>query len=376
MRTISALPMAMVLAFPVGAAAQTGLLDDPALWKSEGAMGEIVRDGGEPVVRLNGQFSLEDLTFTDGTIEFEIRLTGLASFAGFFTRIDAAGANGEHIYVRPHKSTEWDAIQYQPIQNGSSTWQVYVGPGYTAPAVLPAGEWLPIRVRIAGSLAEVFVGAGSTEPTMRLTLQSSSGSGSFALYAGFRGNLGGGRPAAEFRRLRIDPTRPQVAAAPAPPPLGDDIVPAWRVGTPVAVEPGPIRYIPASAPAGLLRPDARGLVNLTQRFTKVADAARSAVSAEAVLTADRAVTVPMLFDYSDDASIFLNGELIYSGENGWSSKYEYYMGLVRPEALKNTAWLHLRPGKNTLTFVVAEQYFGWGFAARITRPAGVQVGVE
>jgi hypothetical protein len=51
------------------------------------------------------------------------------------------------------------------------------------------------------------------------------------------------------------------------------------------------------------------------------------------------------------------------------------MGLVRPEALRNTLWLPLERGDNRLVFVVADQAFGWGFAARLpNRPAGVTIG--
>jgi len=52
----------------------------------------------------------------------------------------------ELAYVVPHASGQWDAIQYDPVFNGSNTWQVYHGPPYQAAATVPTGEWLTLRV--------------------------------------------------------------------------------------------------------------------------------------------------------------------------------------------------------------------------------------
>jgi hypothetical protein len=347
-------------------------LAEPSRWSFEGSLGEIDSSGSEPILRVTGQATLEGTDFGDGEIAFEIRLADRPSFSGFLARVDATGDHAEDVYLRPHKSGEWDAMQYQPVQNGSSTWQLHAGEGYTAAVDLPAGEWIPVRARFAGREAEIYVGDATTGPTMRFRPESASLRGGLAFWAGARGGAVAGVPVAEFRRIRIDPTRPELTARPASPTPDASFIRQWRIGTPVAIDSGPIGTIPGGRRATAVDADLRGVVNLNAAVGRVPDADRSAVAAETIVHADRSGLVAMAFDYSDDVSIFLGGRLLFSGENGWQSRYPYYMGLVSPEALRNVVWLPLQSGDNRLVFVVAERAFGWGFAAQLAdRPQGV-----
>src|SRR5678815_2361177 len=91
------------------------------------------------------------------------------------------------IYVRAHRSRQWDALQYTPIFSGSEAWQLYSGEGYTAAAELPANRWLHVRVAVAGRTARVFVD-GAAEPQLVVTdLKRPWAAGQIGLW----GRLGG-----------------------------------------------------------------------------------------------------------------------------------------------------------------------------------------
>jgi hypothetical protein len=68
--------------------------------------------------------------------------------------------------------------------------------------------------------------------------------------------------------------------------------------------------------------------------------------------------------YSDDVTVFLNGEAIYSGINGFESRHPEYMGFVKPG--HENVFLKLRKGRNEIVLAVTDdQRFGWGFIARL-----------
>lgn len=49
-------------------------------------------------------------------------------------------------------------MQYAPVYQGASAWQLYHGPGGTAAVELEAGKWIHLRLVLQGSKAAVFVG--------------------------------------------------------------------------------------------------------------------------------------------------------------------------------------------------------------------------
>ena len=82
------------------------------------------------------------------------------------------------------------------------------------------------------------------------------------------------------------------------------------------------------------------------------------------MKATEAKSVMLELGYSDDATVFLNGEPVYSGINGFDSRYPEYLGFIKPEY--ENVFLKLRPGSNEIILAVSDdQRFGWGFIARI-----------
>jgi hypothetical protein len=107
-----------------------------------------------------------------------------------------------------------------------------------------------------------------------------------------------------------------------------------------------------------------GLVNLNRALGPVRG--RWTGLARTIVKALAAQTVLLELGYSDDVTVFLNGELAYTGVNGFESRHPEYMGFVKPEY--ETVALKLRPGDNELVLAVTDdQRFGWGFIARLKK---------
>ncbi len=369
------LPTALLLTAatltPTLATAQQSLLDAVERWEINGAA-EIVSEMGEATLRIPaGGATLKELDFTDGTVMLEMRVTSRPSFVGFHFR--AGEQDTEHIYFRPHKSGLWDAIQYQPIMNGSSSWQTHTGPGFSQAVALPAGEWIPVRLEVRGDQADLYVGRAE-RPTMQLELQHGARSGTIILSGGFRGDPNPSEPAISFRRVSVVPGSPTLSARPAAEPAGD-FLRQWWVSEPFAIGETPVRRLPQTNSGSLIEVTAepRGLVNLNRYFSRVADAEYSAVVAEVALISESDANIALDFNYSDNLSIFLDGNLVYSGSNYWQSRHPLYLGVISPDNLVSSVLLPLKRGRNLLSLAVSEQAFGWGFYARLSGDTTVEI---
>src|SRR4051812_38814836 len=80
-----------------------------------------------------------DVRLLNGTVEVELALSGERAFPGVAWRI--AGDAYESFFVRPHQSGNPDALQYTPVFNQVSAWQLYHGTGYWNAVELPIGRW-------------------------------------------------------------------------------------------------------------------------------------------------------------------------------------------------------------------------------------------
>jgi hypothetical protein len=116
----------------------------------------------------------EPLSSDSFIVQAEVACTP-ESFVGLaFGVIDSD--NYELVYVSA--DNEWDLpnLQYDPIMNGSSTWQIYHGPRYQALASIPSGEWVKFTIKVQPHCVSVYIGEGS-EPNLvisSLMLESAS----------------------------------------------------------------------------------------------------------------------------------------------------------------------------------------------------------
>ena len=315
------------------------------------------------VLRGNTHVVKTGLDFGDGTIEFDLAPTAAGHFMGITFRRQSF-SNHENIYVRFHRSGDFMAMQYAPRVNGSSTWQLYQE--FARTVEWPREQWTPVRIDVRGSRMDVFVDGGK-EPVLSVPrLRNGTTNGEIAFWA--RVNDRPQEWAAAISNLRI--TR---AAAPAPlvPPANAPLlfVWNWQVSEPSPAE-GSILKVPALIGKWTdARAEESGLVNINRLFP--VQKGRSVIFAKHTLRSDVARRVLAGIGYSDDVSVFVNGEPIYIGLNGWDSRTPALNSFV--DTRWESVFLPLREGDNEIVLAVADdQRFGWGFALRIDDASGLK----
>jgi hypothetical protein len=152
------------------------------------------------------------------------------------------------------------------------------------------------------------------------------------------------------------------------------VITNWEVSEAFAPGTGPLTTLPAEVVDGAWRQvgaDPTGLVPL-DRFVKLpAKPGRVAALARVTIRASEPAAVPFSFGYSDDASVFLNRRMLFSGVNGYSFNFPRRDGLITADHA--TVSLPLRAGENELVLGVSDVFGGWGFVGRIFPGAGVSV---
>lgn len=102
-------------------------------------------------------------------------------FFGFQSRIANDGANSEEVYLRQHKSSIPDAMQYTPVLNTGRNWQVYNVPGFHRRRI-PKGVWFHLRQEVVGRRQCLYV-KDMDKPTLVMNdLKSGVQKGKVALY--------------------------------------------------------------------------------------------------------------------------------------------------------------------------------------------------
>ena len=333
---------------------------------------EIVDPGGRAMPYLgrdslflsDGVALMPDVTFADGVIAFDVAMHGQAGFAGVVFRGQSPD-DYELIYLRTHRSRQWDALQYTPVFGRQEAWQLYTGPGYNGAAELPLNRWVHVEVVVGGQTARVYVDHAA-EPQLTVTdLKRPLARGRVGLWGRFG--------AANFSNVTVtvSPSAPAPAALARAPLPG--IITRWALG-PVDSAPA---EIPSRVPpvprwdAVAAEPD--GVLNIA-RFRQAAPGVRDQpdrVLARTVLRSAAARTVRLAFGYSDAVTIFLNGRPRFSGRNAYLERDGSALGTMTlgPDVLH----LDLTAGSNELVFAVSERFGGWGLAARLLDTEGVVV---
>ena len=80
-------------------------------------------DNRKTLLLQRNRATVKNLPFKNGTIEVDVYANTARSFAGITFR--KQNNNMEEVYMRMHKSNQVDAIQYTPIFNNESNWQLY-----------------------------------------------------------------------------------------------------------------------------------------------------------------------------------------------------------------------------------------------------------
>ena len=299
----------------------------------------------------------------DGVLEADIAVPAERGFPGVMWRLRDA-ENFESFFVRPHQVGNPDAVQYTPVFNGMSAWQLYHGPGFWAPVHYPLGDWFTIRVVFSGEAAEMYVADLETPALAGVRLRR-------PLSAGGVGLSTGGLPI-YVARFAYEAGRRGLAEPPPEQPEPGAIR-EWQVSDAFAedelasdvLDPGFLDARTWSRQAA----EPSGLTDLA-RVNAIRDG-RNAVFARAAVTADGDCLARLELGFSDRVVVYLNGRPAYRGDATYRSRDYRFLGSI---GYHDAVYLSLQEGENQLVFGVAEDFGGWGIQARFTDPAGLVIG--
>jgi hypothetical protein len=319
---------------------------------------------GRPSLRLrDGTATVAEASFTDGIIELDVAFTGERGFMGGIWRVQDS-QNYEEFYLRPHQSGNPDATQYTPTFNGVSGWQLYHGARYTVPVVHRFNEWTHVKIVFAGDQAELYI-RDMDKPVLFVdglkrslapgSVGVSAGTGAAAHFSNFSFTAMDSPP------LRGRPGKPERFLENTP----EGVIPSWWVSD----------AFPESALEGKTALDqdhlaARRWTRLATERSGLANLARvqgiflqkNTVFARKVIRSDREQPKRLDFGFSDRVSVYLNGRLLFRGDDAYQSRDYRFLGSI---GYFDTLYLPLSKGENELVMAVSEDLGGWGVQAKL-----------
>jgi hypothetical protein len=324
-------------------------------------------DGQEVFHITSGELTANNVVLQDGIIEFDMFHSGQRAFFYVYFR-QQSQLDSEVLYFRTHKSNAPDTIQYAPVFQGMSAWQLYHGDSGTASAELPAQRWIHVKLQIQGQLLTVWVG-DNADPVMKdMPLSRAPVPGSVSI----RGNIPRQSKAsfsAYVRNIRIQPL-PEKDYVARQPDYGNSQLTQFVVSQMFAADKTPILKLPdAISPWTALPVQANGMLEFL-RWRNVPDDLNSwAVAADTQLSSPRAQTCVLNVGFSDTLTLFLNDQALVFADASYRYIDDRQEGLLHGKQL--SVFLPLKKGANQLRAIVADSFGGWGFTAAIAECEGL-----
>jgi hypothetical protein len=370
-----------VLFFPGGAHCQErqplSVPPDSPRWDLQGQAKPAEYQGRQCLLLDGGAAILKDFEMRDAVIDIDVATPAVRGFFGFDVRIDADGANYEEIYLRQHKSGLPDAMQYTPVLSTGRNWQIYNGPGFTGAVDIPKGVWFHLRLEVTGAQARLYVKDMAKPALVMDDLKSGVQKGQLALFT-----LTGETYFSNFE-VRATPDAPWQRHLPPMPP---NILTKWSISPSYdALQRNLERPLSGAESAAIewrdIEAEPPGFVVLYRyrqaphpRVTFQSDfAARlqpqpgmQVLYARTTIDSGRDLVKKLEIGYSDDVSVFLNGQILYRGRSAQGFRDPGFLGIINLE--NDAVYLPLKKGRNELMLALSELGGGWGFICRLTDP--------
>jgi hypothetical protein len=305
---------------------------------------------GRETLLLNGKVTLKEHQFSNGIIEVDVYANEARSFAGIIFRKQEGTM--EEAYMRLHKSKQPDAVQYSAIYNHETNWQLYRE--HQANVMFKTIGWNTLRVEVNGTIAEIYV---NDEKVLTINdLKTGFTVGQVGLSALFNNRF------SNFRITNLDDVAsPNQLTKDSG---SSDIISKWNVTQAFPYFEGTLNSKDFSKlDSKPINTEASGLLPISKYIERTsvgnfeANKEEYAVVSTTIVTGTDEVR-QFFFDYSDKIFVYLNGKLVFSGNNAFRSKGVQYQGHVDINA--NSLYLDLKKGNNTLHCVVIDKANGWG----------------
>jgi len=356
-----------------GGTATDSLRVDDERWQIQGDVERVARRGRRAFRLSTGIATRRDVAFQDGTVEFDLEMSGERSFVYLRFRMES-DREYEEFYLRPHKSSLPDAIQYAPVYGGVSGWQLYHTAGFTASAPMPTGRWVHVRLVVRGDRAALFLDSAA-EPAMvipRLARPSRSG------YLSIRSFVPDGARGAEtvfYSNLVVEPgvTPVDFGQHPVESESVPGVIARWEVSEPFPNPEGHVTALPDAYRGGwrAVSAEPSGLVVLDRYLDRPEGARRAGVLARINLQSDGPGVARLNLGFSDAVTVFLGGRPIFSADAAYSQNFPRQDGLIGLS--QSVVYVPLVPGRNEVVVAVTDVFGGWGLMAQLVEPIGLRV---
>lgn len=347
---------------------------DSPRWDLQGEAKATEFQGRKCIMLDGGAAALKDFEMRDAVIDVDVATPAKRGFMGLMFRIDNNGANFEEVYLRQHKSGLPDAMQYTPVLNTGRNWQIFNGPGFTAKVDIPRDEWFHLRLAVTGAQAKLFVKDMEKPALVMDDLKTGLQKGQVALFT-----LIGQTCFANFE-IRPTPDAPWERHMPAMPP---DTLTKWSISpaydalarnlerplTPGESEAISWQQVEAEPPGFVVlyryREAPHPVVTFQTDFSTrlQPQPGMKVLYARTNIESDRDQVKKLEIGYSDDVSVFLNGQILYRGRSAQGFRDPGFLGIMNPE--NDAVYLPLKKGNNELLLAVSELGGGWGFICRL-----------
>ncbi|QGQ98225.1 hypothetical protein EHS13_26730 [Paenibacillus psychroresistens] len=313
-----------------------------AVWKDEQALYIDSETGIGTSVLLRDEVSFE-------SFRLEVEIATPHSFAFIGIVFGATDINNyELVYVSPGSDSTAGEIQYDPIMNGSSTWQIYHGPKYQAPAPFFPGEWTKLALVVHSNSVAIYVGDTDVPQLIIPNLQSGS-----------LGKIGvWGYLPSYLRNFSVEQIQPSIFSS-SPTDLKqlaeEGFITEWEISQPYLKNGQSVPKDNWSYAAV----EENGTLNLNRPFTSTKD---SAVQVQCKFTLAEEKETWLTWGFSDRLKLWVNDIEIYQGEWKWDPPHSD--GRIRFDfASTAVCW---NAGLNTIQAEVArdEVAFGWGLSVK------------
>jgi hypothetical protein len=345
-----------------------------ARWDLEGNAKPVDYHGRKSLLLDGGAAILKDFEMRDGVIDVDVATPARRGFFGVQFRLDKDGANGEWVYLRQHKSGLPDAMQYTPVLNTGANWQIYNGPGFTGAVDIPKDAWFHVRLEVVGAQAKLYVKDMDNPALVMGDLKSGVQKGQIALHV-LTGET-------YFSNFEVK-TTPDAAWNPHPPAMPSGTLTRWSLSPsydalsrnlehplPRSESDGmPWQDVEAEPPGFVVlyryRDAPHFPVSFATDFSKRLEPqpGTKVVYARTTIDSDRAQVKKLLIGYSDEVSVFLNGQILFRGRSAQNFRDPGFLGIMNPE--NDAVYLLLKKGSNELVLAVSELGGGWGFICRL-----------
>ncbi len=238
-----------------------------------------------------------------------------------------------------------------------------------------------MKIEVRGLVAKVWLN-NAAEPTLVITdLKRGFSKGSVGLSSGAQG--------AYFSNFSYSIAAPAARTQPQYPPPAPGILTDWELSDALPTETTNAEVLPSGPALKAMKwekvaTESPGMVVIDRyrrspslvppfgfdRSVRLQPSkGTKVVFARTTIESDRAQTVKMAVGYSDEATVFLNGQPLFGGKSAWHFRDEDSTGVIDVE--QDAVYLPLKKGRNELVLAVKEYFGGWGFICRLDGATGL-----